>query len=91
MSNKWVDVVFVQDYSEILEVAPEIDVSDRDALAEYLTQWDFGDETDAAHTRSGEPWGAEDMLSEHVIGGLTYTLGTHRFGYVSLNRRPLED
>src|SRR5690606_40353850 len=70
-SGRWVDVVFAQDYYDD-EDTPAL--SELDELVEYLSRWDYGDETDAAHTRDGAPWGASDSLSVHVVGGLRYVL-----------------
>lgn len=84
-TGAWVDIVFVQDIRDDAD-APQ---DDRGALAKYLTLWDYGTETDGAHTGTADGWGVDDVLSQHSIGGLTYVLGTHRFGYAYLARRPL--
>lgn len=90
-TGAFVDIVFVQDIdSERDEMGTTVpDRGDRDALAEYLAQWDYGTETDDAHTGTADGWGPYDTLSEHTVGGLTYVLGTHPFGYAYLARRPL--
>lgn len=83
----YVDVVFVQDWDQE-DDAPEW--GDRDAMAEYLTQWDFGTETDDAHAG---PWssGTHDDVTEHEVGGLTYWLITNRdMHYAGLTRAPLD-
>lgn len=88
-TGTWVDVVFVEDLSEEQDEYDAPGMDDRDALAEYLTQWDYGTETDSAHSGEWQPGSADDV-SEHVIGGLTYVLTTNRrLDYASLNRRPL--
>lgn len=83
--TQWVDVLYVQDWDDEPDM-PEW--QDRDAMAEYMTQWDFGVETDAAHTKDTGPI-ASYWHSEHIIGGLTYTLATSRLGDAALYRRPL--
>lgn len=90
-SGRWVDVVFVQDTHEHDDF--DFDEASFDEVIEYLTQWDFGDETDAAHTMDEWSAGSSDdvyvsdnpALSDYV---LTYNL---RLGYYGLVRRPFED
>jgi acetate kinase len=61
-----------------------------DEMAAHLAQWDYGDETDFAHTRDGAPWGSADRLHEVTVGGTEYTLSVnHPGGYAGLCRRPL--
>lgn len=83
MSDQWVNVVFIQgdEYDEIADFGIQ-------EMAEYLSQWDYGDETDAAHTRDEAPWGTSDRTYEVSVGGLEYTVN-YGLGYASLNRRPL--
>lgn len=84
-SDPWVDVVFLQgdDYDEIADMGI-------DEMAEYMAQWDYGDETDFAHTRDSAPWGSSDREYNVSVGGLDYILAVnHPLGYASLNRRPL--
>lgn len=85
-TGPWVDVVFIDgdEYDEIADLGI-------DEMAEYLTQWDQGDETDMAHTRDEAPWGSSDRVYEVSIEGLDYVLTiNHSLGYASLNRRPLD-
>ena len=85
MSDQWVDVVFMQgdDYNEVAELGI-------DEMAAHMSQWDYGHDTDFAHTRDGAPWGPADRLYEVNLDGLDYVLTVnHPVGYVSLNRRPL--
>lgn len=85
MADQWVDVVFMQgdDYNEVADMGI-------DEMAEHMAQWDYGYETDLAHTRDTAPWGTDDRLYEITTGGLDYVLTVnHRMGYASLNRRPL--
>ncbi|ATN94074.1 hypothetical protein J4U01_gp084 [Mycobacterium phage Kumao] len=85
MSNLWVEAAFIQD-SEYAAVS-DLGIQE---LAEHLAQWDYGDETDYAHTRDGEPWGTSDYTHNVNVGGLDYVLAINNaFGYASLNRRPL--
>jgi hypothetical protein len=92
LAGPWVDVGFHDGDSYDQAMAASDDGWDIDKLAEYLAQWDFGDETDGAHTRDEAPWGEGDRVYEVEIGGLDYILTTnHHFGYVSLNRRPLKE
>lgn len=84
-TDQWVDVVFIdgEDYDEIADMGI-------DEMAEYLSQWDYGDETDMAHTRDGQPWGLSDREYPITVGGLDYILAVnHPLGYASLNRRPI--
>ena len=85
MSDQWVDVVFMQgdDYSEVADLGI-------DEMVAHMAQWDYGQETDYAHTREGAPWGVADRLYEVSLSGIDYTLAVnHPEGYASLNRRPL--
>jgi len=85
MNNQWVDAAFLQgdDYDEIADLGI-------DEMAEYLSQWDYGDETDAAHTTDEPSWGSSDRTYKVSVGGLDYVLAVnHGLGYASLNRRPL--
>ena len=86
-----VDVVFIQDWDDAVETDDAPVFGERAAMAEYLTRWDFGNETDEAHTLGAEPYGTGDTLSTHVIGGRTYTLSTNGYlRYAGLTRAPLE-
>ena len=97
--STYVDIVFVQDWeSEREEQAREGNAlpewGDWEAIAEYLTQWDFGDESDAAHTVTADtpPWGNWDDTLELVIHGLNYVVSWNSgLRYVGLIRRPLAD
>lgn len=79
-TGPWVDVVFMQgeEYSDIADMG-------LDEMVDYLSQWDYGDETDAAHTHEHEHlWGSADAVT--VVG--EYVLSqNHRLGYVGLSRR----
>ena len=84
MSDQWVDVVFMQgdDYNEVADLGI-------DEMAAHMAQWDYGHDTDFAHTRDGAPWGPADRLYEVNLDGLDYVLTVnHPEGYASLNRRP---
>ena len=89
-SGPWVSIVFLDgdDYETAMDETNDAGGSIT-ALADYLAQWDYGDETDMAHTGDFAP-GSLDTLHEAPSGGLDYVLSiNHRLGYVSLNRRPL--
>jgi hypothetical protein len=89
VTGEWVDVGFHDgdDYDAAMAASNDGDV---DKLAEYLAQWDYGQETDDAHTTDGAQWGSDDFLYDVEVGGLEYVISVnHRVGYVSLNRRPL--
>lgn len=94
-TGQWVDVVFIQDWDEELSEAGEygqdpIEFGDWDKMAEYMAKWDYGTETDDAHT-SGSCWGQQDTLVEVNVGGLDYVLSANwGLRYASLNRRPLK-
>jgi hypothetical protein len=86
VSEKWVDIVFAQgdDYTKIADMGV-------DEMVFYLAQWDYGHETDAAHTRQRA---TNEVISDRThqvrIHDLEYTLTVnHSFGYASLGRRPL--
>jgi hypothetical protein len=86
VADQWVSVVFAQgdDYNEVADMGI-------DEMAAHLAQWDYGDETDFAHTRDGAPWGSADRLHEVTVGGTAYTLSVnHPGGYAGLCRRPLQ-
>lgn len=85
--GQWVDVVFIQDgeYDEIADMGIQ-------EMAEYLAQWEYGDQTDGAFTCEGPQWGSSDREYPVTVGGLDYVLAVnHPLGYASLNRRPLTD
>lgn len=85
MTDQWVDVVFLQDeeYDEIADMSIE-------EMADYMAQWDYGTETDAAHIYNGQPWGVVDLEYEVSVGATDYVLAINRsLGYASLNRRPI--
>lgn len=77
----WVDVVFADgdDYYDMADM-------ESDEMAEHLSQWDFGQETDDAHTRETYPWGSSDRVRRIGEYVLTSNIG---LGYASLNRRPM--
>ena len=78
-SGPWVSVAFVQD-NEFYDIA-DMGI---DEVAEYLAQWDYGQETDDAHICSEAPWGTYDKL--YHSGEYVLAVGDI---YASLNRRPL--
>lgn len=91
-SGRWVDIAFVENWdAEVEENGAPAFGENIDDMAEYLaSQWDYGQETDAAHTGDTPPWGSADDLHMVKFGGITYVLALNRaLGYVSLNRRPL--
>lgn len=88
LSEKWVDVVFVQndDYNKIADLGV-------DEMVAYLSQWDYGTETDDAHThpRHVPELPTQDSVHQVSINGVQYTLNVnHRFGYAGLSRRPVQ-
>lgn len=90
-SGPWVDVVFAdgEDYDACMDDANNNGGS-TEAVAAHLAQWDYGTETDDAHTRDAAPWGKADTLHAVTVDGQDYVLAVnHPLGYVSLNRRPL--
>jgi hypothetical protein len=86
--GSWVDVAFLQDddYDDMVtECGDNID-----ATAAYLSQWDYGTETDEAHTVDAYPWGNADDVHDVTVGGVAYMLTVNRgLRYASLNRRPI--
>lgn len=88
IAEKRVDVVFVQgdDYTKIADLGI-------DEMVAYLSQWDYGTETDDAHTH----WQhlpelpTSDSVYQVGINGVQYTLNVnHRHGYAGLSRRPVQ-
>lgn len=84
--SAWVDVVFAQgdDYTKIADMGV-------DEMAFYLAQWDYGQETDDAHTRSDGPsFGSDDRVYQVRIHDIEYTLSVnHPMGYAGLSRPPV--
>lgn len=91
-TGPWVDVVFLQDdnYYGDGDELPNVSDMGIDEMAEYMSRWDYGQETDDAHVRDGAPWGSSDRVYEVNVDGLNYVLTVnHPLGYASLNRRPI--
>ena len=91
MGKKFVDVVFVEDWdAEVKRVHGAPAWGEWDEIARYLARWDFGEETDRAHTTDTDPAGSLDYHNFHTIGGVQYRL-TYNPGlrYVALTRRPV--
>lgn len=85
--NPIVDVVFIQDWTQESD-APGW--GDWAAMGEYLSRWDYGTETDDAHTLDSAPFGAYDDSFALDVGGLRYWLTVnHGMQYAGLTRRPL--
>lgn len=92
---QFVSVVFVQDWGQFQDesggTAPEW--GNWIEMAEYLTQWDYGQETDDAYMGdypTGEQWGTDDYVFVFPIDGTEYTFTAHpSLHYASLNRKPL--
>lgn len=87
LTEKWVDVVFAQgdDYNKIADLGV-------DEMVAYLSQWDFGTETDEAHTedRPVDRSSGDDRVHQVSINGVKYTLNVNRpYGYAGLSRRPV--
>ena len=88
VAEKWVDVVFVQgdDYTKIADMGV-------DEMAAHLAQWDYGQETDDAHTHFvpvSETNAKADRVYQVRFHDLEYTLNVnHSFGYAGLSRRPV--
>jgi hypothetical protein len=88
VTEKWVDVVFAQgdDYNKIADLGI-------DEMVAYLSQWDYGTETDDAHTenRPVDQSTGDDRVHQVSINGVKYTLNVnHRHGYAGLSRRPVQ-
>jgi len=86
-----VDVVFIQEWNIEADENPGApEWGDWEAMAEYLAQWDYGDETDAAHTVDYWQGGTYDDTYQVRVGGLTYWLNVEwGLRYAGLTRRPL--
>lgn len=87
VSEKWVDVVFAQgdDYTKIADMGV-------DEMVAYLTQWDYGQETDDAHMqwRPVDQSTGDDRVHVVRIHDIEYTLNVnHPHGYAGLSRRPV--
>lgn len=87
IAEKWVDVVFAQgdDYARIADMGV-------DEMVAWMVQWDYGQETDDAHTRwvpVSESTGA-DRVYVVRFHDIEYTLNVnHPHGYAGLSRRPV--
>ncbi|MBN8883021.1 MAG: hypothetical protein J0H73_11990 [Salana multivorans] len=89
MDQTWVSVVFLQG-DEADEVLDLIDTHGTQAAVEYLSSWDYGEETTSAAianhaTYETIPAGTLDKVAEHGIYTLTYN---PFMGHVSLLRHP---
>ena len=82
-SGPWVDVVFIQDWHN-QDGAPEL--GELGAMLEWMGEWDYGQETDYAHTTDTPQWGSSDTL--YRVGQYVIAIN-YRLGYASLNRRPM--
>lgn len=89
----WVNIVFIQDWDSYAPIeALEGDVY---AIAEYLSDWDYGKVTDADHDmcfgNEELSAGAYDDVVEVTVDGIDYVL-THNpaMGHVGLSRRPVD-
>lgn len=88
LSEKWVDVQFVQgdEYNKIADFGI-------DEMVAYLSQWDYGTETDDAHTfcKVLPDLPTSDRVYEVSINGVRYTLNVnHPHCYAGLSRRPVQ-
>jgi hypothetical protein len=96
--DPWVDVVFVQGFDPHddpeLAALLSADQYDVDAIADYLAQWDFGNETDGAHTTDQNPRTADRFARVYDVTlaeGHDYVLTMNdALGTLSLSRRPLD-
>jgi hypothetical protein len=96
--NPWVDVVFIQDIDFLYEEEPDLvtawDSWDYEAVADYLANWDYGHETDQAHTTDEDPRRAPgiDVAHEFELAPdhLYYLVVNRQLRYVTLYRRPLD-
>ena len=77
----WVDVVFAD--GDDFNVMGDMGIGE---MASHLEQWDYGQETDDAHTRDSYPWGSSDRV--YKVGQYTLAIN-YGLGYASLNRRPM--
>lgn len=80
---KFWTIVFMQG-DEANEPLQILEDSGEDSAIEYLSQWDFGGESE--HCMSGsetEPWGSSDYVYE--ANGYILSYNTH-FGYIGLTR-----
>lgn len=95
--NPWVDIVFMQGHQyddPALTLLAEADFVDVTEIADYLAQWDYGTETDQAHTTDQDPRTADPFDTVHEVTlaeGHDYVLTMNRaLGTISLSRRPLD-
>lgn len=96
----YVNVIFIQDDEDgIIDTLYNIDgivihgatEESIQAAGEYLAQWDFGEETDMAHTEEGDnPAGSRDDEWNVTVGGIDYVIAANAMlGYVGMTRQPL--
>lgn len=95
--NPWVCVVFFQGHQygdPHLERLMEADWPDEHTIAEYLANWDYGDETDAGDTSDHDPHTNDQHATTvelELAVGHNYVLTMNRpLGTVGLYRRPLD-
>lgn len=95
--NPWVEIVFFQGHQyddPHLTRLLEADWPDAHTIAEYLANWDYGNETDGAHTTDEDPFTADPYATAvelELAVGHDYVLTMNRqLGLVGLYRRPLD-
>ena len=89
VTGPWVTIVFLD--GDDFDACEEYAESDSGTMGEYMARWDYGTETDGAHTADGAQWGSGDRVWTEEIGGTLYAVAVN-FGlsYASLSRRPLD-
>ena len=87
-TGPWVSVVFLD--GDDFDACEEYAESDTGTMGEYMSRWDYGAETDGAHTEDGASWGSGDRVWTEEIDGTLYAVAVnYALGYASLNRRPI--
>lgn len=88
----WVDVVFIEDWDDAIEESEKkVEFGDWNAMAEYMSAWDFGDESD----HDIEPvatWGQNDLVFPVTVNGMNYMISANwDMRYACLSRRPINN
>ena len=84
MKSNYYSIVFLHDY-EMEEPFEILNEKGEDAAIEYLSQWDFGSESEHCMSESiDKPWGSSDTVYKKGFYVLSYNKPS---GYISLTRK----
>jgi hypothetical protein len=84
MKSNYYNIVFLHDY-EMEEPFEILNEKGEDAAIEYLSQWDFGSESEHCMNESiDKPWGTSDTVYKKGFYFLSYN---EPLGYIGLTRK----